>query len=73
MVQSMTGFASAQGAGETYQWMWDLRSVNAKGLDIRVRAPDWIPSLEAEIKTRIGKSVAGLTQGPLKILIKNAQ
>ena len=58
MVQSMTGFASAQGAGETYQWMWDLRSVNAKGLDIRVRAPDWIPSLEAEIKTRIGKSVA---------------
>lgn len=58
MVQSMTGFASAQGADGAFQWMWDIRSVNAKGLDVRARVPDWLPGLEAEIKARIGKLAA---------------
>lgn len=57
MVQSMTGFASGQGAFEQFQWGWDIRSVNAKGLDIRLRVPDWVSGLEADLKARIGKSL----------------
>ncbi len=58
MVQSMTGFASGQGSFQAFQWAWDIRSVNAKGLDIRQRVPDWITGLEAELKSRIGNAIA---------------
>lgn len=58
MHHSMTGFASGQGASGSYSWTWDLRSVNAKGLDLRLRVPDWIPGLEADLRTRLGKTVA---------------
>ena len=36
---SMTGFARVDGAGEGYRWTWEVRSVNGKGLDIRLRVP----------------------------------
>lgn len=58
MVQSMTGFASGQGGYEQFQWGWDIRSVNAKGLDIRLRVPDWVSGLEADLKAMIGKSLS---------------
>lgn len=58
MHHSMTGFASAQGTYGTYSWTWDLRSVNAKGLDLRLRVPDWVPGLEAALKADLAKSVA---------------
>jgi uncharacterized protein (TIGR00255 family) len=57
MVQSMTGFASGQGASDLFQWVWDIRSVNSKGLDVRLRVPDWISGLEAELKPLITKSI----------------
>jgi len=57
MVQSMTGFASGQGANHQFQWVWDVRSVNAKGLDIRTRVPDWISGLEADVKARLAKAI----------------
>ena len=41
-VHSMTGFARAEGRLETpvpLSWVWEARSVNNKGLDIRVRVP----------------------------------
>ena len=53
----MTGFASATGAFETYSWAWELRSVNARGLDMRLRVPDWISGLETVLRTRLGKSL----------------
>ncbi|EAQ03603.1 yicC family protein [Pseudooceanicola batsensis HTCC2597] len=58
MHQSMTGFASAQGHHGAYSWVWDLRSVNARGLDVRVRLPDWLPGLDAALKARLGKRIA---------------
>ncbi|MCG7622703.1 YicC/YloC family endoribonuclease [Epibacterium sp. Ofav1-8] len=51
-LHSMTGFASGQGAEGAYTWVWEIRSVNAKGLDVRARVPDWLEGLENEIKTR---------------------
>lgn len=57
MIRSMTGFASAKGELDTYQWGWELRSVNGKGLDMRLRVPDWLDGLEAALRTELAKSV----------------
>ena len=46
----MTGFASAEGAGFGLRWSWELRSVNGKGLDVRVRVPDWISGLDQALR-----------------------
>ena len=53
VIQSMTGFASASGSHETFVWIWDIRSVNAKGRDLRLRVPDWIEGLEAQVRSLI--------------------
>lgn len=60
MIRSMTGFASAQGAHAPHSWGWELRSVNGKGLDLRIRVPDWIDGLEAGVRTQIA---AGARRG----------
>ena len=57
MISSMTGFASAQGEDAPYAWAWELRSVNAKGLDLRLRVPDWLDGLEAELRGVLAKAL----------------
>ncbi len=54
-VISMTGFASLRAAGAGYDRLWEIRSVNGKGMDLRLRVPDWIEGLEAAIRAAIGK------------------
>ncbi|MBD3663258.1 YicC/YloC family endoribonuclease [Sulfitobacter aestuariivivens] len=58
MIKSMTGFASASGADAPFSWGWELRSVNGKGLDLRLRVPDWIDGLEAALRKRLGAAAA---------------
>ena len=58
MRQSMTGFASGQGEALGLTWSWDLRSVNARGLDIRVRVPDWVDGLEQALRGLITKRLS---------------
>lgn len=50
MIRSMTGFATKSGALGPHSWSWELRAVNGKGLDLRIRVPDWIPGLEAGLR-----------------------
>ena len=50
-IASMTGFARAE-AGDA-QWAWELRSVNARNLDIRCRLPAGLESLETDLRQRI--------------------
>lgn len=50
----MTGFARADGAGDAYRWTWELRSVNGKGLDIRLRLPAGFEHLEIPARERLG-------------------
>src|SRR6266853_3925316 len=38
-LSSMTGFARGHGVSGAYSWAWELKSVNAKGLDLRLRLP----------------------------------
>ena len=57
MIRSMTGFASAKGALAPFSWGWELRAVNAKGLDLRLRVPDWIEGLEPALRAGLGKDI----------------
>ncbi|MDV7141705.1 YicC/YloC family endoribonuclease [Tropicimonas sp. TH_r6] len=67
MVNSMTGFAAQPGQSGDYIWNWDLRSLNSKGMDLRLRVPDWVDGLEAALRTRIGKAAK---RGSLTIGLK---
>ncbi|WP_204114249.1 YicC/YloC family endoribonuclease [Shimia biformata] len=51
----MTGFATQKGALGPHSWTWDMRAVNSKGLDLRLRVPDWIEGLEPAIRAELGK------------------
>lgn len=43
---SMTGFAEAPGANGTLRWRWEVKSVNGRGLDLRLRMPPGFDSVE---------------------------
>ncbi len=54
----MTGFASGKGSFGPHSWSWELRSVNGKGQDLRIRVPDWITGLEARLRKDVGAATA---------------
>ena len=49
-LSSMTGFARSHGASGPYTFEWELKSVNAKGFDLRMRLPPGWDELEALAK-----------------------
>jgi uncharacterized protein (TIGR00255 family) len=51
----MTGFTRAAGEHESVGWIWEIRSVNGKGLDLRVRLPSGYEALEAVVRDQAGK------------------
>jgi uncharacterized protein (TIGR00255 family) len=51
-LSSMTGFARSHGASGPYSFEWELKSVNAKGLDLRLRLPPGWDELEPLAKKR---------------------
>ena len=67
MTISMTGFAAKKGQGAGHSWTWDLRSVNGKGLDLRLRVPDWIDGLELALRGELAK---GLGRGNVSLSLK---
>ena len=50
-IASMTGFARADGNQLGISWVWEIKSVNGKSLDLRLRLPPGFDSLEAELRT----------------------
>jgi uncharacterized protein (TIGR00255 family) len=57
-VSSMTGFARAAGSGGPWRWAFELKTVNAKGLDIRLRMPAPFDRVETEARARLAKALA---------------
>jgi uncharacterized protein (TIGR00255 family) len=51
-LSSMTGFARADGVAGAYTWAWELKSVNAKGLELRLRLPPGWDSVEVPARGR---------------------
>lgn len=57
-LKSMTGFSSAAGRLAPWGWAWELKSVNSKGLDLRLRAPAPFERIETEARARISARLA---------------
>ena len=53
-ISSMTGFARADGAADGLAWTWELRSVNGRGLDVRLRLAPGYDAIEAAVRIVIG-------------------
>lgn len=47
----MTGFAENHGAQSTLRWRWEVKSVNGKGLDLRLRTPPGFDGIELPART----------------------
>ena len=57
-LHSMTGFSRVNGAGRDCQFTWELKSVNSKGLDLRLRCPNGFDALESELRARMTRKLA---------------
>jgi uncharacterized protein (TIGR00255 family) len=57
-IESMTGFARAAGVAGIHAWAWEIRSVNARGLDVRVRVPPGFETLAEAARKRLGGAFA---------------
>ncbi|MEM9308883.1 MAG: YicC/YloC family endoribonuclease [Pseudomonadota bacterium] len=66
----MTGFASATGNLAPYSWSWELRAVNGKGQDLRLRVPDWVEGLEPQLRKKLA---AGTQRGTVTLSLKLAR
>jgi uncharacterized protein (TIGR00255 family) len=51
-LSSMTGFARGHGVAGAYAWSWEIKSVNAKGLDVRFRLPPGWDAVEGPVRAR---------------------
>src|SRR6201994_130161 len=72
-LSSMTGFARSQGASGPYAFEWELKSVNAKGFDLRLRLPPGWDDLEAFAKKRAGEVLSrGTVYANLNVKRANA-
>lgn len=63
----MTGFADHAGADDETSWVWEARSVNGRGLEIRLRLPDGFESLEPLLRTEISKA---FSRGNISVSLK---
>ena len=62
MIRSMTAFASQQGSYDVSKdrvtsWTWDVRSVNGRGLNVKISVPEGELGLEAAVRGCVGNYV----------------
>ncbi|WP_081826231.1 YicC/YloC family endoribonuclease [Candidatus Phaeomarinobacter ectocarpi] len=62
----MTGFGRADGSRADWRWHWELKTVNARGLDIRMRMPNGLEPLEQGLKKSLQ---AKLKRGAVQVFI----
>lgn len=65
-IKSMTGFARAEGACEGSSWHWEVRSVNGRGLDLRLRLPAGSEFLEPLVREHVARHV---TRGSVNVTL----
>ncbi len=65
----MTGFAVIPGQAEGLEWQWEARSVNSRGLDVRLRLPDGLEALETQVRKA---AQAELTRGSVQVSLRLA-
>lgn len=57
-IQSMTGFARTEAGDGQANWIWEIRSVNGKGLDTRFRLPGMLDRLEPTLRRIVQATIA---------------
>ncbi|MCZ8315248.1 YicC/YloC family endoribonuclease [Phreatobacter sp.] len=57
-LSSMTGFARAEGVTGAAVWAWEIKSVNSKGLDVKLRLPGSIEAAEPAIRQAVAAAVS---------------
>ncbi len=67
MIHSMTAFASRTGSLGPVSWVWEMRGVNARGLDLRLRVPEGIEGLEQALRAALTK---GLSRGNVTVNLR---
>lgn len=65
-LESMTGFAALDGETGAARWRWEARSVNGRGLDLRLRLAEGWEALEPELRRR----AAALGRGSVSVTLK---
>jgi uncharacterized protein (TIGR00255 family) len=50
----MTGFARTDGEAADISWVWELKSVNGKSLDLRLRLPSGYDAMEGALRAALG-------------------
>jgi uncharacterized protein (TIGR00255 family) len=70
-IASMTGFAREAGVTGSYQWAWELKSVNGRGLEVRVRMPSGLDAIGEEARGQILKALTR-GQGQLNLSLSKA-
>ena len=63
-ISSMTGFAENVGGHAGLAWRWEVKSVNGRGLDIRLRTPPGLDAIEAPVRKLAS---ARFTRGSLQV------
>ncbi|MGA9323077.1 MAG: YicC/YloC family endoribonuclease, partial [Xanthobacteraceae bacterium] len=67
-LSSMTGFARGHGVSGSYAWAWEIKSVNGKGLDVRLRLPSGWDAIDAPVRARVAERLArGSVQASLMV------
>ena len=56
-LQSMTGFGRSQGGFDETGWIWELRAVNGKALDVRFRLPAGMEAIEAQLREALSARI----------------
>lgn len=57
-IASMTGYADVSDVAEGLGWTWEARSVNGRGLDLRLRLPEGFEALDAAARAAAAKALA---------------
>ena len=63
-ISSMTGYARASGERQGIYWQWEIKSVNGKALDVRLRVPPGFEALEMPVRTALA---AAFRRGNLQV------
>jgi uncharacterized protein (TIGR00255 family) len=70
MIRSMTAFANRRGRHDDSDWDWDLRSVNGRGLELRLRLPEGITGLEQAMRNALS---ARLARGNVSLALRQTR
>jgi uncharacterized protein (TIGR00255 family) len=68
-IASMTGFARSTGARDLFTWVWELKSVNGKAFDAKLRLPTGLDHIEAQARSAL---MQGFKRGNVQAVLTTA-